>query len=309
MILLAVSYNQPKFCSNATWNSSAITFANSTIVGSYPHDVFVNTDNTVYVPNPSNGQIVIWYKGNNTSPEMIDGNWSAPSSLFPTVDREIYIDNNNVYKRIEKWSVNQSISIPVMYVCDICHDLFVSINNTLYCSMGSSHQVIAKSLNSFYNPFAIVAGTGVAGNTSSMLSGPRGIFVGVNLDLYVADYGNDRVQLFHHGQSNAITVAGNGAPNTTTLNHPYAVVLDADKYLFIIEYNNHRVIGSGPNGFRCVVGCNVGGGGSGANQLLYPVSLSFDSFGNLYVADKDNYRIQKFTLATNSCGTSIMTHD
>lgn len=304
--LLALSYNQPKFCPNATWNSSAITFANTTVVGVQPMDVFVNRNNTVYVPNPSNGRIVIWYKGNNTSPEMINGNWSTPRSLFPTVDNEIYIGNSYFNRRIEKWNVNQSISIPVMYVCDRCFDLFVSINKMLYCSLQYSHQVIAKSLDSVYSPFAIVAGTGVVGSTSSMLNEPLGIFVDVNSDLYVADYFNHRVQLFQHGQLNAITVAGNGAPNTIVLDRPHAVVLDADKYLFIVHWGS-GLIGSGPNGFRCVAAC--GGSGSAANQLNYPRTLSFDSYGNIYVADTDNHRIQKFILSTNSCGTSNMTHD
>ena len=37
---------------------------------------------------------------------------------------------------------------------------------------------------------------------------PRGIFVDTNLDLYVADRYNHRVQLFRSGQLDAVTVAG-----------------------------------------------------------------------------------------------------
>ena len=298
--LLAISYNQPKFCPNATWNSSAITFADINTVGNQPIDVFVDRNNTVYVPNRQYGRIVIWYEGNNTLRKTITANWSNPYSLFPTIDDQIYIDNTYSYRQIEKYSVNRSTVVPMMYVCSPCLDIFVSINNALYCSMTSYHQVIAQSSDSGFSPLTIVAGTGTAGSSSLMLDNPFGIFVNINLDLYVADYSNNRVQLFHEGQSNGITVAGITAPGGFALNGPIAVVLDADSYLFITDYYTDRVVSSGPNGFRCLVGCS--GGGSAAHQLNRPRSLSFDIYGNIYVVDQVNSRIQKFLLATNSCG-------
>ncbi|CAF4128305.1 unnamed protein product, partial [Rotaria sordida] len=72
-------------------------------------------------------------------------------------------------------------------------------------------------------------------------------------------------------QLNGITLAGNGAINTITLNCPSGIVLDADNYLFIVDSSNHRIVRSGPNGFRCLVGCY--GGGSASNQLLNPQTI------------------------------------
>ncbi|CAF4408868.1 unnamed protein product, partial [Adineta steineri] len=64
----------------------------------------------------------------------------------------------------------------------------------------------------------------------------------------------------------------------------------------------HRIIGSDANGFRCIAACS--GAGSTATQLYYPLAISFDSYGNIYVADQYNHRIQMFLIATNSCGKS-----
>jgi hypothetical protein len=115
----------------------------------------------------------------------------------------------------------------------------------------------------------------------------------VNFDLYVADSRNNRVQLFQSGESNGITVAGSGSPNPTiNLDCPTGIVLDADKYLFIVDANNHRIVGSGLNGFQCLVGCY--GPGSESNQLDLPSTFSFDRSGNMFVADQRNNRIQKF---------------
>ncbi|CAF1117600.1 unnamed protein product, partial [Rotaria magnacalcarata] len=42
----------------------------------------------------------------------------------------------------------------------------------------------------------------------------------------------------------------------------------------------------------------VGGNrqGAGANQFNYPFGLSFDRHGNLYVADINNNRVQRFSI-------------
>jgi DNA-binding beta-propeller fold protein YncE len=131
-----------------------------------------------------------------------------------------------------------------------------------------------------------------------MLNQPRGIFVDSNLTLYVADCANNRIQRFPSGQTNGITVAITGS---ITLNCPSGVVLDADGYLFIADTYYNRIVGSGPYGFRCIVGCTMAGG-SALNEINQPAALSFDSYGNLFVADTYNNRIQKFLLATNSSG-------
>jgi sugar lactone lactonase YvrE len=167
--------------------------------------------------------------------------------------------------------------------------------------MGDRHQVVKRWLDDNTNTSTVVAGTGTLGSASNMLNWPHGIFVDTNFDLYVADSGNNRIQLFQLGQLTAITMAGGGSSTTTTiLSLPNGIVLDADKYLFIVDAGNHRIIGSGPTSFRCLVGCS--GVGSAFNQLNWPNSLSFVSYGNMFVTDWQNNRIQKFILSTSSCG-------
>ena len=97
-----------------------------------------------------------------------------------------------------------------MYVDKECYGVFVDISDNLYCSMGDRHKVVAQSLNSGSNALTVVAGTGCPGSAANMLYFPRGIFVDINFDLYVADCYNNRIQLFHLGQSIGLTVAGNG---------------------------------------------------------------------------------------------------
>ena len=133
-----------------------------------------------------------------------------------------------------------------------------------------------------------------------MLYYQRGIFVTHNSELYVADTNNYRVQLFRAGQLNGTTMAGREALGTVQLLNPSAVMLDGDGYLFILDAYNYRVVGSGPYGFRCVIGC-TNGRGSSSNQLSASRSMAFDSYGNIFIVDTDNNRVQKFFLSSGTC--------
>jgi hypothetical protein len=304
LIFAAVSYNQPKFCANATWNPNATTLADSSIVGTNPFGIFVDTSNTISVAALSMNSVQVWFNESIYPSKTLSGGLSTPYALFVSTTGDIYVDNGASNGRVDKWTRNGSTSVPVMYVGGACYGLFIDVNNTLYCSIPSQHQIVTKSLNNDLNTITIVAGTGCSGNTPNMLSSPYKIFVNINFDLYVADTLNNRIQLFKTGQLNATTVAGTGAPATISLNEPTGVVLVADEYLFIADNSNHRVIGSDVNGFRCIVGCS--GPGSASNQLHYPQSLSFDTYGNIFVTDQVNNRIQKFDLSTNTCGKKIV---
>jgi hypothetical protein len=299
-VILALSYNQPKIDPYATWNLDAITFANKNTIGSNPRGIFVDSNNTVYVPNRDTGKIHIWINDSINATE-IEGDLLKPHAVFVTMNGDIYVDNGQWNDRVDKWTSSTNTWTTVMYVDGSCHGLFVDINNTIYCSMFDFHQVVKISLNDNAITSSIAAGTGTPNSTSDTLAGPDQIFVDTNFDLYVADWGNNRIQFFQSGQLNAITIAGDGSPNITIrLYGPSGIVLDADKYLFILEYNIRRIVRSGPTGFRCIVGCFVTG--SSFNNLFGPHSLSFDSYGNIFVVDESNHRIQKFLLSTNSRG-------
>jgi len=288
---LTLSYNQPRFCLNTTWNLIATTFTNQGFLGTNPHGIFVNSNNSIYIPNREIGQIHIWLNENHLNPtNTIEGNLSDPFSLFVTTNGDIYADNGQYNGRVDKWIVENETWISVMNVTSPCFGLFIDIYENLYCSMFYNHRVDKKWSNGITT---IIAGTGVEGSESNMLSNPFGIFVDINLDLYVADFGNNRIQLFRSNQRNGITVAGNGSTKLTIkLFYPTGIVLDGDRHFFIVDYGNHRIIGSDENGFRCIFGCS-GEEGSTNDKLSGPISMSFDSYGNIYVTDRDNHRVQK----------------
>ncbi|CAF0745929.1 unnamed protein product [Adineta steineri] len=199
----------------------------------------------------------MWQEESVNPTKIINGTFAGPSSLFVTSNGDIYIDDGATNGRVQKWIEETSTFVTVMNVNSSCGSLFVDINNTIYCSIYNQHQVVKRSLsNSVMTSSLVVAGTGIPGSASNQISIPLGIFVDVNLDLYVADCGSDRIQLFQSGELNGITVAGRGSLNpTVTLSCPSGIILDAEKYLFIVDQFNSRIVGSDLNGFRCLVGC------------------------------------------------------
>ncbi len=251
----------------------------------------------VYVANYQYNRVIVWSEGNVIPIRNISGGLSSPWSLFVTTIGDVYVDNGDSNGRVDKWTLNATTSVPAMNVNSYCSGLFIDINDTLYCSILQYHQVVKQSLNSNSNSAVVAAGNGNVntGGSSQNLDQPNGIFVDINFDLYVADSNNGRIQLFLPGQTSGSTVS----TGSITLNYPTGVALDADSNLFIVDYGNDCIIGSGPNGFQCIAGCS-GSYGSAPDQLHDPLNLAFDSYGNIFVTDSN--RIQKFILATNSCG-------
>jgi len=254
------------------------------------------------VAETGKSQVQVWLEGTITPTRTISGGFNWPYSIFVTLNGDVYIDDSSFNYRIDKWTLNATSGVVAMYVNNgPCSGLFIDIDENLYCSNGPYHQVIKQSLQNGTNTSIIVVGNGTAGSASNMLNSPQGIYVDINLNLYVADCGNNRIQLFQSGQLNGTTIIINGLNGTFQLSCPTKIVLDADGYLFIMDCNNSRILGSNSTGFRCIVGC-TGTAGSASNQMLLPHSLSFDSYGNLFVIDTGNNRLQKFFLSSNSCG-------
>lgn len=229
------------------------------------------------------------------------GNLAYPMSLFVTIDGTIYADNG--YKgTVEKWALDARESTAIMKVNSTCFGLFVDIFNNLYCSLGATHQVIKQPLVIGGNiSETIAAGSGVCGSALNMLCEPRGIFVTIKLNLYVADCKNNRIQLYPWGELIGQTVAGDAKISGIRLDCPSDVVVDADDYLLIVDSKNNRIIRSNSNGFYCVVGCSMTRG-LASHQLNRPYTAAFDKLGNIYVTDTYNYRIQMFKLITNTNG-------
>lgn len=180
---------------------------------------------------------------------------------------------------------------------NVCYGVYVDANGSIYFSDYSNNRVM-KQLNSS-STAVIIAGNNGAGSALNQFTSPMGIYIDVNNAsiLYVADSGNHRVQQWIIGASAGVTIAGgnsNGAA-LNQLNSPRAVISDSNGNIYISDTNNHRIImwSQGATVGTVVVGI-TGVASSTATTLNYPNGITFDANKNLYVADSNNFRIQKY---------------
>lgn len=154
-----------------------------------------------------------------------------------------------------------------------------------------------------------VAGGNGYGTNANQMGGPAGVFMDTGGNLYVADQSLHRVQKFPPSSTQAspgtvvagATGSGGAGVSGSAANllfAPRSVFVDATGNLFVADHLNHRIQNFGPNSTSLTNATTVAGtgtAGSTATTLDQPSGVYLDALGNIYVADLNNHRVQKFT--------------
>jgi DNA-binding beta-propeller fold protein YncE len=123
---------------------------------------------------------------------------------------------------------------------------------------------------------------GSQGIDPGQFESPWGVALNASGNVYVADQGNDRIQVFT-SSGGYITQWGSDRPQN--------VALDASGTVYVAEpYNNCYQVFTSSGDYIT----QWGSYGTGPGQFYYPVGIALDASGNVYVVDEGNHRIQKF---------------
>jgi sugar lactone lactonase YvrE len=168
-----------------------------------------------------------------------------------------------------------------------------------------------------------LAGSGTSGSsdgvgTAASFAVSFGIAVDADGNVYVADWGNNKIRkITPTGQvttfaGSGLTGSTDGPAATASFDGPRGVAVDKVGSVYVADTFNHKIRKISPTG---VVTTIAGSGAAGSADAIgsaasfnFPKGLALDDFGNLYVADLNNFKIRKITpegIVTTLAGTGI----
>lgn len=165
---------------------------------------------------------------------------------------------------------------------------------------------------------ATLAGNGTAGFldgsdlTAVQFSSPNALTIDSKGAIYIADTGGSRIRLISGGNVSTIAGTGNanpysgttGAATSANINSPGGIAVGSDGSVYISETSNHvvrKISGGNLSVFAGIALSGYSGDNGAANvaNLNGPTGLTFDSSGNLYIADSGNNLIRRVDKSGN----------
>lgn len=320
------------------WQPTATTVAGGNGDGSgadqlsNPYDVTVDADGSLYVADnynnrvkkfmftngePSAPVIVMGGNGQGDGPNQLD----IPRGVLVGPDGTIYVsDHSNARVQMRTVDANGELEATVTIAggngvgadadqLKQPYGLALDADGSLYIADTGNHRVQRITFDDQGVPQGAetVAGGLGAGSDSLHLHYPRGIDIGADGSLYIADATNHRVQLVTFDSAGApqpaVTIAGgNGSgPDPDQFATPYDLDLDDEGTLYIADTSNNRIqrimfdANGAPQDAVTVFG---NGEGTGDDQLDHPRGITVTAGGLAYIADDDNHRVQRVTFDT-----------
>lgn len=301
----------PNIPYNAIWKLNA-----QTIVGSfnrgytfdrlhYPKGLCVDRNRTIFVADSSNHRIMKYRQdsmvGRKISLKNIYGygpnELTEPSNVI--LDRRstslIISDCRN--RRVLQRFQSKNAKILIGHIA--CGGITMDDEDYLYVSDTEHHEVRRYRVGDRHG--TVVAGGRGRGSRLSQLNHPTYIFIGSDESVYVSDSWNDRVVKWAKDASEGVIVAGGKGKgqDRTQLDYPTGLIVDQLGTVYVADHRNNRVMRWYKDASQ---GESIAGGkylaGNSASQLNGPEGLTFDTYGNLYVVDSNNHRIQRFNIIT-----------
>jgi sugar lactone lactonase YvrE len=199
-------------------------------------------------------------------------------------------------------ATNATLSNPYGVAMDAAGNLYIA---------DTGNRVRKIDVNGIITTFAGTNSSGFSGDggpaTNALLNNPMGVTEDSIGNVYIADYGNNRIRrvdtngiITTIAGTNSSGFSGDGGPaNMAQLYRPSHVACDTSGNLFIADSGNSRIRQIDANGIITTIaggGTTLGDGGIATNANLAPATLAFKSSGDLICSDTGHYLIRMITM-------------
>jgi DNA-binding beta-propeller fold protein YncE len=162
---------------------------------------------------------------------------------------------------------------------------------------------------------------GSKGSGNGQFTGPSGDAVDASGNIWVSDFGGDRIEKFSSSGA-FIASYGSAGSGGGQFSEPSGVAISQSAgNVYVVDKGHNRVeelsssgafvrtfgfgVSNGKAEFEvCTSSCQTGIAGSGSGQFNAPHGITIDSSGNVWVADSENNRVEEFS----ATGTFIATY-
>ena len=212
--------------------------------------------------------------------------------------------------------------LAIMAAIDRPHGVAVDRYGNIFVADTSNNRI--RKVDVSNGIITTIAGTGESGfnsdgilATDARLSSPHDVVVDDQSNIYIPETGTHRVRRVDGKTGIVSTVAGTGESGFSGdgdlaveayLNAPHSVHLDKIGNIFVIDTLNYRVrkidVKSGV--INTVAGggtAGLGDGGLAVEAQVAPHGAAVDSGGNIFIADRDNYRVRRVDAETGLIST------
>jgi len=207
-----------------------------------------------------------------------------------------------------------ALAVPLNFPTDVAVDK----NGNVYVNDTQNFRIRKITPQGVISTVAGNGTQGTSGDNVPAASSPIGSIEGMALDsqgsLYLAEFSTSRVRRLAGGVLTTVAGNGNSCFNgdgpalSVCLNHPGGVAVDSSGNLLITDTDNQliRKLASGNlvtiagNGHPGISG---DGGPPNAASLHNPFGLAVSATGEIYLADRDNFRIRHINAQQSSIST------